>query len=166
MKALMVAAALGCAAVVSAAVPVQAAAQGQMRGVTDPRAWVASVYARHNEPERQGDPAEHVYSERLRALFALERREAGEELGRLDFDYWSSSQDDSINSVRVTEEEVFQAPDRKVVIANFRNYDQPVTHHFYFERVGGRWFLDDVRHIGGGENDGGWTLSVILKYGN
>jgi hypothetical protein len=165
MKAWMVAAALGCAAAVVAAVPAEAAAQAQVRGLTDPRAWVESVYA-NQDPERQGDPAEQVHSDRLAALFALERREAGEEVGRLDFDYWTGSQDPNISSVRVTEEEVFQAPDRKVVIANFRNYDQAVTHHFYFERVGGRWFLDDVRHIGGGPEDGGWTLSIVLKYGN
>ena len=149
---------LGAFALLFAAVP----AAAQQRGVADPRAFVEQVYRSGLEGER--DPAENVYSERLRALFADEARDAGGEIGRLDFDYWTSAQDYQVSNVRVTEEAVDGRADRRIVIAEFLNYDQPVANRFYFERVGTRWFLDDVRNVAAA-SDGGWTLSLILKYG-
>ena len=146
----------------AASVVIAAPATAQ-RGVEDPRGFVENVYA--TALDGQGDPAANVYSDRLRALFADESSDAGGEIGRLDFDYWTSAQDYQVSNVRVTEEEVYGRSDRRIVIASFLNYDVPVTNRFYFERVGGRWFLDDVRNVAA-QAEGGWTLSLLLKYGS
>ena len=39
--------------------------------------------------------------------------------------------------------------------------------HFYFEKIGERWFLDDIASAGFGPPDEfpAWTLSTVLKYG-
>jgi hypothetical protein len=159
MKAIVLAA-LGSAALsASSAAP----AAGAPRGVADPRAFVESVY--RTGLSDGDDEAEPVYSRRLAALFAADRRDAGGEVGRIDFSYWTSSQEFEIRSVRVTEEPVERRADRRVIVADVDNMGQRVLNRFYFERTGGRWFLDDVRNVEA-PGDGGWTLSLILKYGN
>lgn len=140
-----------------------AAQRGEQRGVEDPRAFVEERYRRIAED--QGDPAATAYSERLRSLFAGMNSDAGDELGRLDFDYWSNSQDPDIRNLQIRQEEVFGRDDRRVIVAEFSNGGSPNINRFYFERVGGRWFLDDVRNETPGENGGSWTLSLLLKYG-
>jgi hypothetical protein len=147
----------------SAAAEQPAARPGQQRGVADPRAFVEERYRRIAED--QGDPAAHAYSDRLRSLFSDMNSDAGDELGRLDFDYWSNSQDPDIRNLRIRQEEVFGREDRRVIVAEFSNGGLPNVNTFYFERVGGRWFLDDVRNETRGENGGSWTLSLLLKYG-
>ncbi len=150
---------------VLAAQPAEKAQQGPRRGVEDPRAFVESVY-RTGLRDGPG-PVEHAYSERLRSLFATAEREAGEGMGRLDFDYWSNSQDPEIAGVRVTEQAVEGTDDRRIVSASFTNGGRPLTNRFFFERVNGRWFLDDVRNVPApGEDSDGWVLSLILKYGD
>ncbi|HYE29373.1 MAG TPA: hypothetical protein VD887_13315 [Allosphingosinicella sp.] len=142
-----------------------AAAPAPSRGVDDPRAFVERVYRNDSEAPADGEAA-GVYSDRLRALFDDESRDAGGEIGRLDFDFWVNGQDSEIAAIEVTEEEVFGRPDRRVVVARFTNFGEPQTNLFYFERIRGRWYLDDVRNLGRpGEPGGGWTLSLLLRYG-
>lgn len=134
-----------------------------VRGVEDPRAYVAQVFADPlNDAVR-----ERGYSERLAGLLADEHRDAGGEIGRLDFDPWVNAQDIDINHLRITEQPVEGRDDRKIIVARFDNAGGTTTNHFYFERVNGRWFLDDIRNTGSpNQVDSGWTLSLILKYGD
>ena len=61
----------------------------------------------------------------------------------------------------------FAAPPRKVVTATFTINGAPAEMRFYFEKLGAKWFLDDISTKGDGKPDGlqAWTLSNILKYG-
>jgi hypothetical protein len=137
--------------------------QQQVGGVADPAKWVAGAYV----PTKAGSGAEDLpdsqnqaYTPRLRGLFADEAKHPDGDIGRLEFDYLTGAQDEDIKDVKVSEQAVDYAPDRKVVVAEFRNIDKPTTIDFMFERSGGRWYLDDVHSA-----TDGWTLSTILKYG-
>lgn len=143
--------------------PSRTAPAGRARGVADPRAFIEGVY-RTGLRDGPG-PVEHAYSDRLRALMADQQRDAGNSVGRLDFDYWSNSQDPEIANVRVAAQPVEGRADRRIVVARFTNGGRPQVNRFYFERSAGRWFLDDVRNEPeAGVEGSGWTLSLILKY--
>ncbi|HTQ12756.1 MAG TPA: hypothetical protein VMH86_02690 [Rhizomicrobium sp.] len=129
--------------------------------IADPVAYVKHGYqllaADKDVPD---DPA--TFTPRLRALFALEKKEAGGEVGRLDFDYWTNGQDWKISRLAIRAVPVEGAKDREIVFATFHNIDRDEEIHFYFEKGAGGWQLDDVRSLRGEEP---WTLSLILKYG-
>ena len=125
--------------------------------IDDPVKFVKDVYADYVGKKPEPDD---IYSPRLEALFALDTKEAGGEVGRIDFDPWIDAQDGTITGVSVTSAPVDNAPGRKVVIARFKNEGKPHEVHFYFERTGGQWKLDDMRSM-----TDKWVLSLILKYG-
>ena len=154
---------------------------GATGGVADPAAWVRASYdpatraafdasppppaGTANAPADDGRySARPEFSPRLRALFADDEAYAGGEVGRLDFNPFTGAQDDDIKTALVTSEAVDGAPDRKVVTAKFRNMDASQTITYYWERIGGRWYIDDIAGRTAGEPTG-WTLSLILKYG-
>ena len=151
-------------------------------GVADPVAWVRASYdpagraafdaaapaaAQAVADEPAGDAgysAMPEFSPRLRALFADDERYADGEVGRLDFNPFSGASDDDIRGAAVTSEDVDGAPDRKIVTATFRNMGADQTILFFWERIGGLWYIDDIAGRTAGEPSG-WTLSLILKYG-
>ena len=146
-------------------------------GVTDPVAWVRQSYdpatraAFEAAPPPEDAPASDgrysatpEFSPRLRALFLDDETYAGGEVGRLDFNPFTGAQDDDIKRVDVGSEAVDGAPDRKVVTAKFRNMDANQTITYFWERIGGLWYIDDIAGRTAGEPTG-WTLSLILKYG-
>lgn len=126
--------------------------------IADPAAFVKTMYA--TTVSRKPEP-EDIYTDRLAALFALDSREAGGEVGRIDFDFWMNGQDGDVNNVTVGKAPVENAPGRMVVIAKFKNLKTPEEIHFYFEKTAKGWKLDDARSLLGEQ----WTLSLILKYG-
>ncbi|HJW40968.1 MAG TPA: hypothetical protein VJ476_07040 [Rhizomicrobium sp.] len=126
--------------------------------IADPAAFVKMTYA--TTIAKKPDP-DDIYSDRLAALFALDSKEAGGEVGRIDFDFWMNSQDGDVSNVTVSKVPVENAPGRMVVIAKFRNLKTPEEIHFYFEKTAKGWKLDDARSALGEQ----WTLSLILKYG-
>jgi hypothetical protein len=138
-------------------------------GVDDPVAWVRAAYSAADD-EGHGLSAdsyskEPVFSPRLRALFADDERYAGGEIGRLDFNPFTGAQDDDIKQVAVEAHEVDGAAERKVVVARFQNMDTRQSITYYFERIGGRWYIDDIMGRATGKDEAGWALSLILKYG-
>jgi hypothetical protein len=138
--------------------PAQAATQ-----ISDPVKFVSGLYsamasATSAKPYVAPDD---IYTLRLAALFALESKEAGGEVGRMDFDFWSNAQDWTLSAVKVTGVSVEGTKDREVVIATFKNFGKPQEIHFYFEKSKTGWLLDDARSLVGET----WTLSLILKYG-
>lgn len=149
------------------AVPVSAAAQPMAtaaqagRGVDDPGAFVAAHYdAYRRNPEAPPADPEFAYSDRLRTLFdayAAWTAQHEDLIGSLDFDWWTNSQDWRIDRVEIATAEA--GPDRRTIVARFRNWDTPVEIRFAFVRQAGRWYLDDASS-GAGED--GWTLSGLL----
>lgn len=138
------------------------AAAEAVRGVENPRAFIADEYAAM--ARNPGEPRARVfaYSDRLRGLFDAYEAWTAEHgpLGALDFDWWTNSQDWVLSGLRVTEAN--DGPDRRIVSANFNNGDRPDEIRFTFVRQGTRWFLDDaVEGTGGGGE--GWTLSDLLR---
>jgi hypothetical protein len=152
-------------------------------GVADPAAWVRESYDPSSRgafeaasrpaagesavapQEAAGYSATPQFSPRLRALFAEDESYAGGDIGRLDFNPFSGASDDDISGARVTSEDVDGAPDRRVVTAKFRNMSAEQTITFFWERIGGLWYIDDIVGRRAGEPHG-WTLSLILKYGH
>lgn len=152
-------------------------------GVADPAAWVRESYdpagraafdaVAQQEAGAAADEAASgarysarpEFSPRLRALFADDETYADGEIGRLDFNPFSGASDDDVQRADVTSQDVDGAPDRKVVIARFRNMDVDQTIIYFWERIGGLWYIDDIAGRTAGEPSG-WTLSLILKYGH
>ena len=129
---------------------------GAATQIADPVKFVQAQYT-HAEI---ADP-DDIYSPRIAALFALDKKEAGTDVGRIDFSIWMDGQEGPITDAKVTGVSVDNAPDREVVVAKFKNHGAPREVHFYFEKIGGAWKLDDARSFTGER----WVLSLILKYG-
>lgn len=144
-------------------------------GVADPVRFVKAAYGldpqspdKPSRPEVR-DAERPEYSKRLRDLFALADREGNaDEVGRLDMDIYTGAQDGELKDIKVAAADVADAaPPRRIVTARFVNFDQPTVMHFYFERQGDRWFLDDIASEAspGPQGAPAWMLSNILKYG-
>src|SRR4051812_17035657 len=134
--------------------------------ISDPAQFVRTLFASmaHATSNKPYTPPDDIYSPRLAALMALDRREAGGEVGRLDFDIWTGAQDWQLSNVKIRSVDVESTNDRKIVMATFRNAGKPHELHYYFERGKTGWQLDDVRAAGAAADEQ-WTLSVVLKYG-
>ena len=137
--------------------PVVAAAQSLD---DEPEVYVASVYDRLSK-DQNFDAPEALYTPRLQALWKDMRKDAGDEVGRVDFFFWTNSQDWSLSGFSFIGQPVEQNANRRIVTARLRNMDRSEVIAFYWERIDGRWRLDDVQSLG----EDGWTLSVLLKYG-
>lgn len=141
--------------------------------IDDPKAFITKVYAdlKRGQTETGAgdemiDPPDDIYTPALAKAFADEKKEANGDLGRLDFFFWVNGQDWKLGEVEVTERSVWRRPDRKVVAVSFDNFGQDNSLLFYFQKIGGRWLIDDVESLDVVEGDEGyaWTLSLILKY--
>jgi hypothetical protein len=126
----------------------------------EPEVYVASVYDRLAGGLPWETPQD-LYTPRLQALWADMRRDAGDEVGRVDFDFWINAQDAELSDFSLGGEPVIGNDNRRIVIARFRNMDRDEVIAFYWERIDGRWRLDEAQSLGKDP----WTLSVILKYG-
>lgn len=130
--------------------------------IRDPQAFVAEIYQKLIASDQPGardyDPPEDVYSPRLKTLFAAEKRRFKGEVGCLDFNFWINAQDYGMLKVtRLTSQS--PSADRKIVTAEFLNLGEHEEIHFDFQRIKGRWWLDDVRS----QKNPPWTLSELLK---
>lgn len=136
-----------------------------VRGVEDPRAFVAQRFAAYG-PDTEHVPPDPVwvYSPRLAALSATYdrwQRAHSDEVGSIDFDWWINAQDWELSNISVTAADT--GPDARTVTAHWRNSGRDDSSRFLFVRIGGRWYLDDVVH-GSGHGDEGWTLSELLRH--
>src|SRR5262245_45173370 len=131
--------AIGLACVLSIAT-----AEAKPAKIVDPAAALKALYAKL---EKDDYSTKLPLSARLGALMALDSREANGEVGRLDGDYFTNSQDAKISDVVVTSHDVESAPGRKVVAVRFKNLDKAMENHFYWERTKAGWVLDDVRYL-------------------
>jgi hypothetical protein len=128
-----------------------------------PEVMVAQVYHRliAAETGSQGyGPPETFYTPHLKALVAAARREAkGEAACGLDFIFWFNGQDDQITQLVVTRGPTTPAG-RTTVTASFHNMSDPEKIVFDFQKLGGRWLLDDAHSLVG---DSQWTFSRLLQ---
>lgn len=128
--------------------------------IDDPKSFVSEVYRRliaSQSTHSSYTPPEDIYTPRLEKLIREDKRKAKGEVGCLDFDFWINAQDWTITHLTITTAD--DGPDRKTVIAKFRNIGEPQEIHFDFQRNAGRWLLDDVHSLSAPP----WTLSEILK---
>jgi len=128
--------------------------------IDDPKTFVAEVYRRLIETQSKGhtyDEPDDIYTPRLAKLIRDDRKKGKGGVGCLDFDFWVNGQDWELSNLAVTSTD--DGPDRKTVIAKFRNLGNPEEIHFDFRRNAGRWQLDDVHSVSAQP----WTLSEILK---
>jgi len=125
-----------------------------------PPVYVAMVY---DQLARGGDyeTPDALYTPRLLALWKDMQKDAGDEVGRVDFFPWTNSQDWTLSDLSLTSEIVDGRADRMIVTAKFRNGDRPEIIRTYWEKSDDRWRLDDMQSAGADA----WTLSVVLKYG-
>jgi len=127
------------------------------RGVEDPRAFVQQRYSEYLRGNPRSIHLDDYASERLIALAdALGEAEGGED--RLGFDWWVNGQDWQLSDIRVTR--IDAGPDDQIVLARFANFGREGVNRFHFVRQRGRWFLDDVQNVTGGEI---WMLSSLLR---
>jgi hypothetical protein len=128
--------------------------------IDDPKSFVSEVYRRliaSQSTHSSYTPPEDIYTPRLEKLIREDKRKAKGEVGCLDFDFWINAQDWTITHLTITTTD--EGPDRKTVIAKFRNIGEPQEIHFDFRKNAGRWLLDDVHSMPAPP----WTLSEILK---
>ncbi|HLI65581.1 MAG TPA: hypothetical protein VKU90_04380 [Caulobacteraceae bacterium] len=134
-----------------------------------PHAIIAEIYRRmiadnayvnpRNLPPRY-TPPESIYSPRLTALVAAARKAAnGEAACGLDFVFWVNGQDSDVTHVDVGPD-VAAGAGRETVTASFANIGTPMKIVFDFQKIRGRWKLDDAQSIGGGER---WLWSKVLQ---
>ncbi len=129
--------------------------------IDDPEAFVRDVYSRYLAAEKAHhnyDPPDDIYSRRLRALMDEDKRRAKGEVGCIEFDFWINGQDSQLKNVTVTSRAVPGKDDRRIVTATFTNF-RPQQNEFEFQRVDGKWLIDEVRSLRGEK----WVLSKILK---
>jgi hypothetical protein len=126
--------------------------------ISDPEAFVAQVYRSIAANPSGYPPPSDMYTPRLQALFDSERKRSGGEVGCIDFDFWTNSQDPGgIRDIKVTTRPG-SAPDRRTIVATFF-LGRLAEIHFEFRRAGGRWLLDDASSHKGER----WVLSRLLR---
>jgi hypothetical protein len=129
--------------------------------IDDPVTFVRVVYAKITT-DRNYQAPQDIYTPRLAALFALEKRETDGRPSRMALDIWTNAMDyQPIKDVKISGERIEGASDRAVVTARFKNGSQKQLLQFYFEKTKDGWKLDDERSL----TLDGWTLSLMLKYG-
>lgn len=148
-------------AVLLAALLILTPAAASAQALTDePEVYVAEVYGRLLN-QKPYDTPDALYTPRLQALWKDMQKDAGNEVGRVDFFFWTNSQDGELSNFSFAGEPVEGNDGRRIVIARFRNMDRDEVIVTYWEKIGDRWRLDDVQSQG----KDAWTLSVLLKYG-
>jgi hypothetical protein len=124
--------------------------------IDDPRKFVADVY-KHFMTVDLYNPPEDFYTPRLDRIVKSEHKRSGGEVGCIDFDFWVNGQDFEIKGLEVTDGS--KTPDRQTVIAKFNNLGSAEEIHFEFQRIAGRWLLDEVQSVKGMR----WILSKLLS---
>ena len=129
--------------------------------IADPVNFVSDVYKNYMASRKAKPylPPQDIYTPRLKRLLDEDRRKAKGEVGCIDFDFWVNGQDWRLSKLQVVSGKAPSGPDRQVVVATFVSLGSAEEIHFDFERIRGKWLLDDVHSIKGMP----WTLSKLLS---
>jgi hypothetical protein len=129
------------------------AAPAFAQSATDPVETVRAFYAKDDIG------AVGFYAARLRSLYERDRREAGNEVGRLDFAFYVNGQDTEANWEKTLKLTMLASDDaRAEVQATFHN-GTPQELRYDLVRENGRWLIADVRSTTAQT----WDLVTILS---
>ena len=113
---------------------------------TSPKAVVEALYEPYFQPAESFDyqllDATPLQSAGLKALFDKDREEAGDGMGRIDFDPYVNGQDFQLTDL-VVAEPVYVAG-RAVVAVSFANFEQPRDMGYLLVQEGEAWKIDDM----------------------
>lgn len=129
-----------------------------------PEQVIAALYAPYMKPADQivysdlDNPS--LRSARLNLLYQADEREAGDGIGRLDFDPYVNGQDFEITNLRIGE--AYLAGGRAVVRVNFDNMSSPQELGYLLIWEDHGWRIDDVWSAG---PDFSYSLRDILEGG-
>ncbi len=86
-----------------------------------------------------------VLSEGLKALYAKDAEEAGDEIGRIDFDPLINGQDYDVKKLSIGEPQM--QGDKAVVEVTFENFERPETIHISLVKEAGGYRIDNVTSL-------------------
>ncbi len=128
----------------------------------DPRSVIQAVYARYyveENPPADGDiPMEDLQTAELNELFRKDSEEAGEDMGRLDFDPYVFGQDYEVTDLTVGEPSY--EDDKATIVVEFKNYGEKRKIHYRLLKVGDSWKIDDLWQS---EGESPYRLREILE---
>lgn len=118
-----------------------------------PEALVAAIYDQYKADVEypDGDFVRSLQSARLNALFDADAVEAGDEIGRIDFDPYINGQDYDISGLTI--HPAYLAGGRAVVNVTFANFGTPQDLGILLVKEGAAWKVDDV-----------WTTGADYSY--
>ena len=119
----------------------------------DPAKLLAAIYAQYKPgvdfPDADFTRAQQ--SKRLNALYDADAKEAGDEIGRIDFDPYVNGQDYDIKDLVI--DQPAYAGGKALVHVTFSNFDTPQDLGILLVREGKAWKVDDI-----------WTSNADYSY--
>lgn len=109
---------------------------------SDPKALVEALYAGYQPPNEFPPDMSALQSKRLNGLFAADAKEAGDEVGRIDFDPFINGQDYEVTKVEIGEPLI--AAGKALVKVNVVNFGKPDEFGLLLIKEGDAWKVDDV----------------------
>jgi hypothetical protein len=134
------------------------AAAASVAGDLSPKDLVAQLYQAHkskHDPLNETRLLSHYFDDTLLRLYLKDRREAKNEVGRLDGDPLYNAQDFEIKGLSISPPEVSGHEAR--VTVTFKNMDKPTRIVFVLGRAANGWKISDIRY------DDGSSLKKILE---
>ena len=127
--------------------------------IADPEAFVLQVLrAIAANPRDYLPPSKGIFTPQLQSLFTRDEKRAKGEVGCLDGDFWTDSQDpDGLRNIHATSLPSAD-PNRRTVVATFV-LEHPKEIRYEFQRIRGRWLLDDVSS----PKEPQWRLTKLLR---
>jgi hypothetical protein len=127
-------------------------------GDLSPKDLVAQLYQAHrskHDPLDETALLGHYFDAALLKLYLKDRREAKNEVGRLDGDPLYNAQDFEIKGFSISAPETDGGEMR--VTVNFKNFGKPTRVVFVLSRTGNGWKISDIRY------EDGSSLKKILE---
>ena len=119
----------------------------------DPAQLVGAIYAQYRPGVAfpDGDVIRSLQSTRLNALYDADAAEAGDEIGRIDFDPYVNGQDYDLKGLEIAAP--YYAGGKALVQVKFSNFEAPQDVGIVLVKEGAGWKVDDV-----------WTASPDYSY--
>jgi hypothetical protein len=127
-------------------------------GDLSPNDLVAQLYQAHRSKHDPLDETQllgRYFDTALLKLYVKDKREAKEELGRLDFDPLYNAQDTEIKDFTISPPESVKGETR--VTVHFKNFGQPTRIVYLCSHAGDGWKISDIRY------EEGSSLKKILQ---
>ncbi len=136
----------------------------------DPKAIVVEIYrlSAGKNGKYEGSSAfttpsvrKRWFSRKFLAAVVADERAAKGEVGNIDFDPVTASQDPSVKNLTISDES--KSADNAVVSAEFFSFDEKTSTvvRYFFIREGGGWKLDNMTCVA--PSDTKWNLRELLK---